>query len=472
MNRRDIIPTTPAPTPAELRDEYIRSLRAELPDLRTGAGSLARAEAGTIAGLISGLYERLAAIERNITPYSADTPEGLAPHAETVRLPRKGATPARKSRALEIRGNPGSTIAAGSALRHSSGLRFQTTSTATIALGDDRVFADVEAIDVGPVTRLTAGEALVLQSPPAGVQQTAKLVLDLDEGGREAESLGAWRERVLAVWRQKRQGGNRSDYRQWALELPFVDEVYIYANRPGRGHVGIAALKEGTGTNRLLSAGERDELAQHIEARRPICDQVHILELRPVFVHGLLVITPFPGHERDWDGFAEVEAWDSRRGVLTLSTDPPPSLAIGDHLTIFQDQVRDDDLGTGRAAIVSHIDGREIGLASLAGSDPLGFTPNPGDPIAPSSRTHHAVWQDIVDHLAALGPANPDGRHGVWLADVMPGQLQARALSVPGVMTAQVAITGVEPGAGYPSHDHPFPDLAADLLLPGQWVIR
>lgn len=472
MSKRDHTPTTPAPTPAELRDEYIRSLRAELPDLRTGAGSLARAEAGTIAALLSGLYERLAAIERNITPYSAETPEGLAPHAETVRLPRKGATPARKSRALEIRGNPDSTIAAGATLRHSSGLRFQVTRSVAIALGDDRVFADVEALDTGPATRLTAGEALVLESPPSGVQQTAKLVLDLDEGGREAESLGAWRERVLAVWRQKRQGGNRSDYRQWALELPFVDEVYIYANRPGHGHVGIAALKEGTGSNRLLSASERDELAQHIEARRPICDQVHILDIRPVLVHGFVTITPFPGHELDWTGGDGVFAWDSQRGVLTLDGDPPPSLAVGDYLTIFQNPILDDDLGTGRAAVVSQIDGRNIGLASLAGSDPVGFTPNHGDPIAPSSRTHHAVWQTIVEHLSTLGPANPDGRHGVWLADVMPGHLQAQALAVPGVMTAEVAITGVEPGEGYPSAERPFPDLSVALLLPGQWVIR
>jgi len=39
-------------------------------------------------------------------------------------------------------------------------------------------------------------------------------------------------------------------------------------------------------------------------------------------------------------------------------------------------------------------------------------------------------------------------------------------------MSAEVATTDVEPSAGYPSHEHPFPDLAADLLLPGQWLIR
>ena len=460
------------PTPDELRDEYIRSLRAEFPELRTGEGSLAYAEATTIAALLSGLYERLGAIERNITPYSADTPAGLAPHAETVRLPRKGATPARKSRALEIRGNADVVIAAGAELRHSSGLRFKTTNTVTIPVNDNRVLADVEAIDTGPETRLEAGEALTFVSPPDGAQQTAKLVLDLDEGGRAAESFGAWRDRVLAIWRQKRQGGNLADYRQWALELPFVDEVYVYPSRPARGHVCIAALKEGTGANRILSAEERVALAEHIEERRPICDQVHIVQVNPVFVHGIVTIATFPGHGADWNGGMEVTAWDADRGIITVSVDPPVSLSIGDFATVHQNPARNGEFGPGRPAIVASLSGRDIGLAPITGSDPLGFTPAAGEPIAPSSQTHYQVWQRITQYLATLGPANPGGQYGVWVADVMPGHLQSRALSVDGVMTAAVAIDGVEPGADYRATERPFPTLDVDLLLPGQWVVQ
>ena len=461
-----------APTPEELRDEYIRSLRAEFPELRTGQGSLARAEASTIAALLSGLYERLGAIERNITPCSADSPEGLAPHAETVCLPRKGATPARKARALEIRGNPGSTITASAVLRHSSGLRFQTTRAVTIPPPSDRVLADIEAIDVGAATRLPAGEALTFQSPPPGVVQTGKLVLDLDEGGREAESFGAWRDRVTGVWRQKRQGGNVADYRQWALELPFVDEVYVYPNRPARGHVGIVALKEGTGASRILGTEESAELATHLDRQRPICDEVHILRVEPVFVHGFVDLATFPDHARDWQGLLTVAAWDADRGVVTVSSDPPAALAIGSTLTVFQPSPGQVGSGPGRPAIVSSTSGREIGLAPWVGSDPLGYSPNVGDSITPSSQTLYAVWQGVTAYLATLGPANPGGRYGVWLADAMAGHIQARALAIAGVMTAAITMSGVAMGADFPSRERPFPDLSVDLLLPGQWVVR
>ncbi len=264
------MPDFETPDVVELRDRYLAALKAGLPSQRTGPRTLARIEAGVAAEIVRDNHARLDELDRNATPLTA-TERGLVQWAELLRVPRKVATAARKAQALEVRGTVGSVVPVGAQLVHASGLRYQVTVAVTLPIGGVAT-TDIEAVDVGASTRLPAGEALRFVTAPTNIDQTARLVRDLDEGGEDEEPVGLWRRRVVQRHRVAVQGGTRADYEQWVLEsAAAIRDAYIYyPNKPTAGSVALVGLKSGTGTARVLSAAERGLIEAYVEKLRPI----------------------------------------------------------------------------------------------------------------------------------------------------------------------------------------------------------
>lgn len=460
-------------TIAELVEAFLLSLKAEYPDLAIHEGSMAHREATAYAAAVYGLHHRLDRIQRGITPATAATAEELRPHAEAVSVARKGATPAFKAGALQAQGEPGSIIPAGLGLTATGALALRYRTTAEATIGADRwARVSIESIDVGSKTRLTPPQAMTFDAPPAGVSQTAKLVADLDQGGLDAESFGAWKERVLSVWRTKRQGGNAADYATWALELDIVHEAYVYQAKPARGHVAIAALKIGTDASRVLDADQRARLQAYLDARRPICDDVHVIATLPKPSHGTVTLTMAPGFETTWTGSAMIESYDATAKTITVDA-VPAGLTIGSTLTVASADP-DARAGIGRPCKVSSVSGTTISLSPLVGSDPIGFIPEADDTIVPSSPKHYELWQLIHDHIAQLGPANPGRRYGsTWRSDVavraIHGLIQRPAIE-PYVVDVDVELH--QGGDLLAAHEHAWPSLDVELIVPGQWVVQ
>jgi uncharacterized phage protein gp47/JayE len=169
---------------------------------------------------------------------------------------RKAATPARKAAAGRVRGTLAATTVIGDQLIHrASGLLFQVNSNGTIP-GAGFVDVDILAVSTGAATRLKKGEVLEYLATPVGLQTKIELQKDLDEDGFDSEQDGEARNRLLAALATPSSGGNQSDFVGWALSLLGVSQAFCYPNRAGLGTVDVAALHTGSGTARILNAGE------------------------------------------------------------------------------------------------------------------------------------------------------------------------------------------------------------------------
>ena len=97
-------------------------------------------------------------------------------------------------------------------------------------------------------------------------------------GGVDEETDGELLARLLELIRRPPAGGNRADYRRWALETPGVSAAYVYPLRRGLGTVDVV----------VTAAGDLPSGATLAAV------QAHIDELRPVTAKNCLVLAPTP----------------------------------------------------------------------------------------------------------------------------------------------------------------------------------
>lgn len=226
--------------------------------------------ASSIAACAEGQYAHQSWIVRQIFPDTADT-EFLELHAATRSIYRKNATFAKGF--VRIFGEAGSAFGAG--LEIKLGELYYITDQA------DYIDVMADYIDV-PITALNAGEALnvyketpaMLTAAPSGCQTECVIIEAL--GGTNTETDKSLLDRLLERIRRPPAGGNKYDFRNWALSIDGVTNAYVYPLRRGLGSVDIAI----TSANGLPS----DELLKTV--------QDYIDDVRPVTARESLVIAP------------------------------------------------------------------------------------------------------------------------------------------------------------------------------------
>jgi len=88
--------------------------------------------------------------------------------------------------------------------------------------------------------------------------------------------------RLLDIIRRPPAGGNRHDYRRWALEVPGVTAAFVYPLRRGLGTVDVAIVS-GDG---LPSAETLQAVRDHIDDVRPVtAKNCVVLAPEIVYVH-------------------------------------------------------------------------------------------------------------------------------------------------------------------------------------------
>ncbi|WP_230397170.1 baseplate J/gp47 family protein [Pasteurella multocida] len=105
-------------------------------------------------------------------------------------------------------------------------------------------------------------------SAPVGVQ--TDVTLSNVVGGTDAESDTSLLERLLELIRRPPAGGNRYDYRNWALSVDGVDAAYVYPLRRGLGTVDIAI----TSNNDLPSSETIERCQAFIDEVRPVTAKI------------------------------------------------------------------------------------------------------------------------------------------------------------------------------------------------------
>lgn len=254
---------------AQIRDDLLRDLKSLRPTADTSVDSDYYVRYSSIASAIEGLYEHQAWVVKQIFPDTADS-EYLALHARVRGLSHKPAVASRGQ--FAVRGSPGSAAAAGLAVKIGDRQYVTTEPGAIGADGTGRIAA--MALVAGVAGNAPAGTSGTLMAPPPGIATEVSVVTMT--GGVDKETDAELLLRLLELIRRPPAGGNRYDYRRWAMEVPGVSAAYVYPLRRGLGTVDVVITSGGA----LPSA----ETIARVQA--------HIDDVRPVTAKNSLVLAP------------------------------------------------------------------------------------------------------------------------------------------------------------------------------------
>ncbi len=259
------------PTFDDIRSDILRDIKNLNPDADTGVDSDLYIRASAVASVATGIYQYQGWIVRQIFPDTADT-EFLEWHARTRGLYRKSATTA--SGTLTVTGEPGATAAAGYSVTRGS-LTWTTTAAVTLdADGNGTVAASYST--AGAAGNTTAATSGTFTSTPTGFDST--VIIGVMAGGTDAESDSELLARLLDIIRRAPAGGNKYDYRRWAMSVDGVTAAYVYPLRRGLGTVDVVITSAGGAPSAEIIAA----VQAYIDDQRPVTAK-DCLVLAPTF---------------------------------------------------------------------------------------------------------------------------------------------------------------------------------------------
>lgn len=259
------------PTFEDIRSDILRDIKNLNPDADTGVDSDLYIRASASASVATGIYQYQGWIVRQIFPDTADT-EFLEWHARTRGLYRKSATTA--SGFMSVTGEPGVSAAAGYTVTRGA-LTWTTTAEATLdSDGNGTVAASYSTS--GAAGNTTAATSGTFTSTPTGFDST--VIIGVMAGGTDAESDGELLARLLDIIRRPPAGGNKYDYRRWAMAVDGVTAAYVYPLRRGLGTVDVVITSaDGAPSAEIIAA-----VQAYIDDQRPVTAK-DCLVLAPTF---------------------------------------------------------------------------------------------------------------------------------------------------------------------------------------------
>ena len=249
------------PTLEEIRASILRDYQTYYPNADTSEDSDAYARASSLAACAEGIYAHQKWLIKQFFPDTSDT-EFLEKHAGLRGLRRRNATYAA-GKGATISGNPDAVIAVGLQIKTEDGRFYETTESAVISSGGTAVVA-VRSLATGAVQNIKTATKGSFMAAPVGV--STDVVLNDVVGATNAESDSSLLERLLNKIRRPAAGGNKYDYKDWALEVDGVEQAYVYPLRRGLGTVDIAI----TADNGVPSDDTVRRAQEYIDQERPV----------------------------------------------------------------------------------------------------------------------------------------------------------------------------------------------------------
>lgn len=249
------------PTLEEIRASLLRDYQTYYPNADTSEDSDAYARASSLAACAEGIYAHQKWLIKQFFPDTADT-DFLEKHAGLRGLRRRNATYAA-GKGATVSGNPDAVIAVGLQIKTEDGRFYETTESAVIPASGSVIVA-VRSLATGAVQNIKTATKGSFMAAPVGV--STDVVLNDVVGATNAESDSSLLERLLNKIRRPAAGGNKYDYKDWALEVDGVEQAYVYPLRRGLGTVDIAI----TADNGVPSDDTVRRAQEYIDQERPV----------------------------------------------------------------------------------------------------------------------------------------------------------------------------------------------------------
>lgn len=259
------------PTLDEIRSQILRDYQSLAPNSDISIDSDNYVRASALAACAEGVYAHQKWIIKQFFPDTADT-EFLEKHAGLRGLRRRNATYA-SGVGVTVTGTVGAVVSAGLQIKTDDNRFYETLEQKAVA-SNGAATLQVRSLATGSIQNINNQQKGQFMSAPRGVQ--TDVTLNGIVGGTDAESDASLLERLLELIRRPPAGGNRYDYKNWALAVDGVDAAYVYPLRRGLGTVDVAI----TSANSVPS----DDTVRRVQA--------YIDDVRPVTAKEALVVKP------------------------------------------------------------------------------------------------------------------------------------------------------------------------------------
>ncbi len=280
----------PRPTLTQIKAQVASDIQSALP----GSDPLLRFSNLNITGvalanLANAHYGYLDWISQQSVPFTA-TDEYLYAWGAL-----KGVTPLAaaiaNNGAVTFTGTNGNVIPDQTPLVRGDGVAFVTQGAQTISGGTAIVSASANV--AGLAANTAVGSVMTLGTAIAGVQ-SGGTVSTAFSNGLDAETVDAFRSRMLQVYAQPPQGGAQSDYVTWALQAPGVTRAWSIPRGMGIGTVVVYVMLDAVesvfngfpqGTNGVATGeprgataiGDQLAVANYIFTRQPVQALVYVV---------------------------------------------------------------------------------------------------------------------------------------------------------------------------------------------------
>lgn len=224
------------PTFQAIRNQYLQAVVNQNASAAIGPDSDHFVRASAIAAVLEGVYAHQAWGFRQAYPDLADG-DYMERQANLRGITRKAAVAAAGT--VRFNGTAGAAVVVGQQVATAQGTVFATT-LATVIGGGGTVDVATVALVAGGAGNQTASTPANVSGPGADVTGAATILTMT--GGADMESNAALLVRLLLRLSELAQGGNKADYKRWALSVPGVDRVYVFDVRRGTGTVDVVPM--------------------------------------------------------------------------------------------------------------------------------------------------------------------------------------------------------------------------------------
>ena len=270
----------------QIRDNILRDIANQNTKAVTGRDSDYRIRANASAAAVEGLYQHQAWIARQMFPSTSDE-DFLERHAAEYLVTRKPANAA--SGTITFTGTPGAAINVGTECKTLDESAYVTATEGIIPAGGSLTLAAAASV-AGISGNQEDGSSVTLTSTPAGVLSSATIVTMTS--GTDKESPASLLSRLQARKKNPPSGGSKSDYEQWALEVPGVTQSFCYPLRRGVKTVDVAVLSNGEPPSAQLLAA----VQTYIDGVRPVGGDFLALSPQQVLVDVTATLTLSNGY--------------------------------------------------------------------------------------------------------------------------------------------------------------------------------
>lgn len=190
------------------------------------------------ANLTWGNYDYQAYCYRQAVPFTA-TDENLDGWGAMRETLRKDASTA-SGQVQFTGGNPGTDLASGTVITRNDGVDYVTTADADVDSGGN-LLVPVTCQSSGATGNCDAGTGFSLSMAIEGIpaQGTAPVAMT---GGADQETDSEYRTRVLAAYASRSGGGRKSDYVEWAEDIPGITRAWCNPLAFGAGTVTVYVM--------------------------------------------------------------------------------------------------------------------------------------------------------------------------------------------------------------------------------------